>query len=157
MIDHRNDRIFQAKVAGTRSTIQQLSTDGINDAHALIAREQGTHNLSGHFASILPLAVLFSQYSPTLLTHIKNLTDIDHNMGTGSSEARSQEIWEPVQAEVSNFKTVHGDDILTNTSQTVNDVLHTYLSSKYSGGQTTGGAGDTVFKRTLKLLGHIFY
>ncbi len=32
-----------------------------------------------------------------------------------------------------------------------------YLSQRYGGAQGAGGAGDTVLKRTLKLLAHMFH
>ncbi|WP_462409358.1 hypothetical protein [Neobacillus sp. Marseille-QA0830] len=163
MADYRNIVEFQAKLEGTRATIKSLADNGIPDARALIARGLGAHNLQGHDASILPLAVLYSQYNPSLLTDLKNLTSLNNDMGDRSNgEARNNFAWNPIKRDLAAFKAVHGSDIIaqelrSGIPQTVDDVLRTYLSDNYLGGHTTGGAGDTVLKRTLKLLGHIFY
>jgi len=162
MTDYRNDVKFQAKVTSTRTMIGQLADYRVDDAFAVKARSHGAHNLTGHEATLVPLAVLFSQYDKTLLTTIKNNTDLDHDMGVrGSSEARDRSVWNPIKNAMTNFKAVHGADIIAEDKNgnplTVNDVSRTYLSVNYLGGQTTGGAGDTVFKRTLKLLGHVYY
>lgn len=162
MADYRNDVKFQAKVTSTRAMIDQLAGDRVDDALAVQARGHGAHNLTGHEASLVPLAVLFSQYNSTLLTNIKNNTDLYHDMGVrGSSEARDNSVWNPIKAAMTSFKATHGADIIAEdrfgNPLTVDDVSRTYLSDKYLGGQTTGGAGDTVLKRTLKLLGHVFY
>ncbi|OCA86159.1 hypothetical protein [Bacillus sp. FJAT-27986] len=163
MTDYRNDLKFQAKVSTTRFLIDFLADQGVDDAIAIKRRGQGAHNLQAHAASIVPLAVLFSLHNSSLVTNIKLNSDLYHNMGTGSSEARDPAIWNPIKAGMSNFRDIHGDDIVAEElsapylPQSVNDVLRTYLSDNYLGDHTNGGAGDTVLKRTLKILSHIFY
>ncbi|WP_426945435.1 hypothetical protein [Bacillus altitudinis] len=164
MADYRNDYILQSKIEGTRATIKELSDSNVSDAVALTARQAGVHQLSGHYASIVPLAVFFSQKHPALLANIKNRTSLRNGMGDtsgpGYQEARDSEVWSPIQEAMIDFQSIYGTDIITENSsgdpKTVNDILN-YLSTRFSGNVTSGGGGDTVFKRTLKILGHIYY
>ncbi|HAM79222.1 hypothetical protein [Ornithinibacillus bavariensis] len=164
MADYTNDYVLQSKIIGTRATIKGLADYHISDAIALVDREAGVHQLSGHYASIVPLAVFFSHKYPSYLANIKNRTSLRNGMGEtsglGYQEARNSEIWSPIKDAMADFKAIYGTDIITKNSngdpKTVNDILN-YLSEKYSGNLKTGGGGDTVFKRTLKILGHIFY
>lgn len=164
MADYRNDRLLQSKIVGTRATIADLAQSGVGDADALVQREYGVHQLSGHYASIVPLAVYFSQKHPELLANIKNKTSLSNNMGdksgAGRDEANDDVIWDPIKAAMRSFTATYGTDIITQNSygepKTVNDILG-YISTSFSGRVSSGGGGTTVFKRTLKILGHIFY
>jgi hypothetical protein len=165
LADFRNDPILQSKIAGTRATIAELSNFNIEDAFALIQRGSGVHQLSGHYASIVPLAVFFSQKYPYLLDDIKIHTSLSSNMGdiagtAGYDEARNSIIWDPIKHAMVDFQATYGTDIITQNSngvpKTVDDILH-YISTSYSGTVTGGGGGTTVFKRTLKVLSHIFH
>lgn len=164
MADYRRDYILQSKIFGTRATIANLSEEyGIPDALALTDREAGVHHLQGHYASIVPLAVYFSQYHSLLLSEIKLVTHLDNNMGArsgpGYSEARDA-IWTPVKNSMISFRNACGSDIITQNSsgmpKTVNDILN-YISTSYGGNVSGGGGGDTVLKRTLKIMGHVYY
>jgi hypothetical protein len=58
-----------------------------------------------------------------------------------------------------NLLSARGADIIaesirSHSPQDAASIAATYLSSDYGGGQGTGGAGDTVLKRTIKLLAH---
>lgn len=161
MADLKNDPLLQSKIAGTRETIKSLSNYGVGDAVALTNRKNGVHQLSGHYASIVPLAVYFSQKHPGLLANLKIRTSLSHEMNKGSTEAKNSDIWQPIKDAMTDFSATYGTDIITVNSKdipkTVDEILGGYISTKYSGRVTGGGGGTTVFKRTLKILGHIFY
>ncbi|WP_243356790.1 hypothetical protein [Bacillus litorisediminis] len=163
MTDFRSDIIFQAKEEGTRAIIDSLARNGIPDAIALVERGMGLHGLRGHEASIIPLAVLFSQYNPLLLSHLRTSTNLSFGMGgRNNPEANDDAIWRPIKNAMVDFKARHGADIISEevdsgNPQSVERVMNTYLSTSYLGGQPNGGGGNTVFKRTLKLLGHVYY
>ena len=79
-------------------------------------------------------------------------------MARQSAEADGA-FWNDVKAALIQLLAEHGDDQIvvgerTNSPTTPNHIANTYLSSDYGGGQTTGGGGTAVLKRTLKLLSH---
>lgn len=137
-------------------------TYAIPDASALFQRTRGQNNLQGHAHSIVPLAVLLARVYPQLLLAIRINTDLQHGMTGQSAEARLKAVWLPVQTGIQLLIASRGGDIVSETfgratPQTVSRVADTYLSVRYGGGQQRGGAGDTVVKRTLKLLAHLKY
>ncbi|WP_214793969.1 MULTISPECIES: hypothetical protein [unclassified Exiguobacterium] len=154
------DPVFNAKVTGTLSMIEQLAHDDIPDAMQLISRRDGTQNLSGHYQKIIPLAIRFSIFNPDLLARVKSNTYLENSMDPHNADTRS-EIWEEVKAAMITLVENNGNDVVITNSDShpssVKEIADTYLSTRYGGSHTTGGAGDTVFKRTLKLLAHVFY
>lgn len=78
----------------------------------------------------------------------------------GSVEARDPLIWRAVRNGVQLLIATRGDDIIAEelrggAPQSIERVAETYLSQRYGGGHLRGGAGDTVIKRTLKLMAHL--
>lgn len=162
MTDYREDPAFASAVASVREGIRSMARGfDVPDANALVSREEGAHNLQGHAHSVVPLAVLVARFNPGIMTAIRVKTDLDHSMGDpGSAEARDADIWGPVQHATKLVIAVHGSDevseeIGTGDTQDVDQIAETYLSESYGGGQTGGGAADTVLKRTLKLMAHM--
>lgn len=102
--------------------------------------------------------MLLAQESPGLLGVIKGHTKLSADMGAGSSESRNQLIKSAIADALSALRASRGSDIIarelgSNAPITV-DAACTYLSAGLSGVQGAGGGGDTVVKRTLKLLAH---
>lgn len=160
MADLRRDAAFVAAVAAARQAIGELASRGNADAAALVQRSGGWNNLQGHAHSIVPLAVFFARHRPLALGPIKGATSLRTSQSHGSREARKRTLWRQVQADLRNLLRNRGSDILaeemrSNRPQTAQQIANTYLSSGYGGGQTSGGGGDTVLKRTLKLLAHV--
>lgn len=140
-------------------TTAQFATKKIPDAGALIVREQGEHNLQGHARRVMPLAVWLVIRRPDLLNLIRSKTKLSNEMTASSSEARLA-IWGQVKDAITNELSKGGSDLVSvadraNTPTTANEIAHTYLGAGYGGGQTSGGAGNTVLKRALKLLAHV--
>jgi hypothetical protein len=162
MVDLRNDPAFVAAIAATRESIAELASRGVLDAESLVARSGGWHNLQGHAQSLLPLAVAFARAYSQRFQAIRASTNLRPSMGPASREARNRSLWDPVMREMKQLIANRGTDVITEglargTPQSIADIANTYLSIDYGGGQTTGGAGNTVIKRTLKILAHIFY
>ena len=142
--------------------LERIATDfaakKIPDAIALVVREKGVHNLQGHARRVMPLAVWLLIRRPDLLNLLRSKTKLTNEMTASSSEARSV-IWEQVKTAINYELIKGGDDVISpadraNTPITAKDIALTYLSVDYGGGQTKGGAGNTVLKRALKLLAH---
>lgn len=127
----------------------------------MVARGGGWNNLQGHARSVVPVAVLYARLHPEQLQQIRAMTDLKHDMGQPwSEEARNSDMWGPVMQDMQQMVSSHTETIVASESstgdpQTVEAVATTYLSTDYGGGQTSGGAGNTVLKRTLKLLAHV--
>lgn len=162
MADLRESPAFSGAVGATRHAIIDLARNHrVPDALALYNRERGVNNLQGHANSIVPLAVLMARIYPGILPIIRARTDIRNELGSGNHETRDRRIWDPVKNAAHLVIQTHGDDIIAETigtaeGQTVEEVANTYLSVRFGGGQPRGGAGDTVVKRTLKLLAHLW-
>jgi len=158
-MDFRTDPTFVAGVAAAQAAIESLALAAIPDAEALVSRQAGENNLQGHFKALVPLAVLVLRDAPHLLAHIRGRTQVSNNMTARSPETRDQDLWTPVQQAAVQTVTTHSNDILVDRvgpgTASVSDAAR-YLSNAYGGTQTAGGAGDTVLKRTLKLLSHAF-
>ena len=161
MADIRHDASFATAVAGARAAIKQLHLPyNIPDATALYQRGRNVNNLSGHANSIIPLAVLISRVHPTILVFIRARTDLQTAMTARSSEARDRYLWKKVMSATKLLVAERGADIIaeelaTGTAQSAQRIADTYLSTAFGGKQTRGGAGNTVIKRTLKLLAHL--
>lgn len=159
MPSFRTDPAFLSAVTGTRSAIQQLDKLSVPDAYALEFRKSGGNNLQGHVTSIVPLAVAFIRMNHDLAASVRGFTNLANNMGPGSAEAKNAN-WSAIISRLHQFKTSYGsyDVALQKGGKVidVNHVMNSYLSAIYHGGQSTGSAGDTVFKRTLKIYCHVF-
>lgn len=86
------------------------------------------------------------------------MTNLGTNMSNTSQEARGA-FWDDVKAVLRASLQQYGNDLIavglrTTSPETAQEIAHTYISADYGGGQTSGGAGTTVLKRTLKLLAH---
>lgn len=159
MMDWTKDPAFQRSLSRLDGIITTAARLGHPDGQALEGRRQGVNNLQGHANALEPLALLISQKSPALLVTIRNLTNLSSDMGPGSKESRDPQIKAAIAAAVSTLRASHGNDIIARELKsqdpiTVDTACNTYLSSGLGGAQDTGGAGDTVLKRTLKLLAH---
>lgn len=159
MADYRKRSDFTLLLGLLESTVKSLAATGVPDAKALSIREKGVHNLQGHAMRVMPLAVWLVIRRPDLLKAIRRGTKLTTAMQASSSEARSV-LWRDVQVAIQKELSLHGGDVLssadrTNTPTTAAAIATTYLSYDYGGGQTRGGAGNTVLKRSLKLLAHV--
>lgn len=153
----RND--FPLLVELLERTATTLAAGKVPDAKALIVREKGAHNLQGHARRVMPLAVWLVLKRPELLKLVRAKTKLSNEMKASSSEARSA-VWGAVKAAMIDEIAKAGTDIVSqhdraNTPVTAKDIAQTYLSADYRGGQTKGGAGNTVLKRAVKLLAHV--
>lgn len=159
MADYRKRSDFTLLLGLLESIVRSLAATGVPDAKALSIRAKGVHNLQGHAMRVMPLAVWLVMRRPDLLKAIRRATKLRTTMQASSSEARSV-LWRDVQVAIQKELSMHGSDVLssadrTNTPTTASAIAATYLSSDYGGGQTRGGAGNTVLKRSLKLLAHV--
>lgn len=78
-------------------------------------------------------------------------------MGKGSTESRDKALRDDIAAALSSLQASHGTDIVSHEIRskrpiTVSKACRTYVSVVLGGSQPNGGAGDTVVKRTLKLI-----
>ena len=80
-------------------------------------------------------------------------------MDKHSAEARDG-VWDGVKTGMIQLLATSGADVLTPPGTKVNspvsaaNIAQTYLRTNYGGSQQAGGGGNTVIKRTLKLLAH---
>lgn len=152
----RNDFPF---LLGLLEKVVSDLSKGTPDAKALMVRGKGKHNLQGHAMRVMPLAVWLVIRRPDLLKLVRGKTKLINEMRASSSEARGA-FWGDVKDALQMELKKNGKDIVSsadkvNTPITTEEIAHTYLSADYGGGQTKGGAGNTVLKRSLKLLAHI--
>jgi len=141
------------------NAIRGYSAAKIKDAQALTDREGGMHNLQGHTRAVIPLAVWIAYKEPSLLPKIKKGTTLKGEMTGHSVEARDNQIWGPLKKAMKRHLKLTGIDVIAektkaNSPDSAAKIASTYLSDDYGGGQTSGGAGNTVLKRALKLLAH---
>jgi hypothetical protein len=166
MADLRNDLAFGTAVGATRYVISELARRGVRDAQALAQRRSGWNNLQGHAHSLVPLAVFFARSNPPSLRAVRATTTLRRSMTARSQEAGDRVLWSSVEADMRALLAARGNDIVSEElrrrgprrrrrRQTARQIARTYLSRTYGGGQTKGGAGNTVIKRTLKLLAHV--
>lgn len=161
MVDMTQDAIFTALVAATEEVIEVLANAGVRDARALVMRQRGWNSLQGHTRGLIPLAVWFIRTYPQHLGNLRGSTTLATNMGPRSAEARDHVVWQPIQTDLSNLLASDGADVISppgtspRSPRTAQEIADTYLSTSYGGGQPTGHAGNTVVKRTLKLLAHV--
>ena len=160
MADLRNDPAFAGAVEAARAGITILAARNVRDARAITDRLSGWNNLQGHAHSIVPLGVVYARAHPNHIRQLRASTALVHGMGTGSAEARDQAIWRPIMNGMRRFLAARGGDIVseeigTRTPQSCQDIANTYLGTQYGGSHPLGGAGNTVLKRTLKLLAHL--
>lgn len=153
----RND--FPLLVELLERTATTFAGKNVPDAKALVVRVKGVHNLQGHARRVMPLAVWLVLRRPEILKQIRAKTRLSNGMTSSSSEARSA-VWGVVKAAIVAEIGKAGSDIVTHqdrssTPVTAEDIAQTYLSQDYGGGQTRGGAGNTVLKRAIKLLAHV--
>ena len=159
MIDYTQDNTFGALNAATQAIIGALAREGISDATSLERRAAGVHNLQGHARALIPLALWVAVRRPDLLPVIRQNTRLDVEMDNHSQETRAA-FWDQVKESVIALLQERGQDRVSvgeadDVPETATAIAGTYLSDSYGGSHTTGGAGDTVLKRTLKLLAHV--
>jgi len=160
MTNFTQDPAFTALVAGTEQIIAILAGARVPDAKSLAARQAGWNNLQGHARGVIPLAVWFIRQHPHHLTRLRGSTRLRMSMSRHSSEAGNVALWQPIQSDLIQSLVMNGTDIISigtsaRSPRTAQDIANTYLSNLYGGAQTTGQAGNTVLKRTLKLLAHV--
>lgn len=153
-----NNASFTALVAATETMVAVLANAGIPDAEMLMLRQAGWNNLQGHVRGLIPLAAWFIRHEPSHLQVLHARTNLNSNMSSISSEARGS-VWDAVARDLRHLLSTRGGDVITvatnsSTPTTAARIARTYLSTQYGGGQNRGGAGNTVFKRTLKLMAH---
>ena len=160
MTDLRTEPSFQATLKATEAMIESYAANGVPDAEALLKRAGGWNHLQGHRHSLVPLVVAFLRENRDVLGDIQGGTELTHSMGTGGSTEARAPFWAAVKDRMKAFRAAHGATVIagekgTGAPQTVDDIS-TYLSTGWVGEQSTGGGGDTVIKRTLKLVAHTF-
>jgi hypothetical protein len=153
----RTDFILTMKLL--EKAISTYSASNVKDAKALTDRKSGKHNLQGHARAVIPLAVWLAFQEPSILQPIRRRTTLSSGMTAHSSEARDSRSWSPVKKALKKHLALAGGDVVapsakSNSPDTPAKIAATYLGNDYGGGQTTGGAGNTVLKRALKLLAH---
>lgn len=159
MANFRNRKDFPLLLDVLERAATLFAASRIPDANALVVREAGMHNLQGHARRVMPLAVWLVIRRPDLLKLIRNKTKLNNEMSASSSEARSV-IWRQVMDAMRVELLSNGNDVIScadraNSPTTAEEIARTYLNADYGGGQTRGGAGNTVLKRALKLLAHV--
>lgn len=158
MPDYRKSPAFAAAVSAVEAGIDSLAAHGVADAIALAQRAAGRNNLQGHYHTLVPFAVLVLRKNPQLLAHLKTRTHLQVDMGVDRAEARSVATWGPVAAAAAALIAAEPRSQIANRlSGGVADVgeAANYLSQNFGGVQGRGGGGDTVLKRTLKLVAHL--
>lgn len=160
MTDYRKSSKFKKAYGRARQIILKAVVDNVPDAKFLVLREAAWNNLQAHAHSVIPLAVLFAVENRGLLRGIRANTDLWANMGGHSVEARSNLLWKPIKMAMCDFVRRHSHDIVAEEKrsgqpQTCRKIATTYLSDQYGGRHGGGGRGNTVVKRTLKLLAHL--
>lgn len=159
MANYRNRKDFPLLVDLLERTAKSFAAKKIPDATALMDRKKGAHNLQGHAMRVMPLTVWLVIRRPDLPKLIRSKTKLVNGMKASSSEARAV-FWNVVKDAIKAELLKHGNDVIStadqiNTPTTAQEIADTYLSQDYGGGQTSGGAGNTVLKRSLKLLAHV--
>lgn len=169
MTDVRNEPKFASAKELARDAIVEYAAQGVGDAKALLRRAFGENNLQSHWHWMFPVAVYFAIQNFEVLGDVKNQTDLDNEMNTPHGEAGDTDLWNPIQEEFRDFlDSSQGGNIITEklgdpreelTSRDVArgkpDGRDGLMSEAWAGGHADGGAGDTVVKRTLKLLAHL--
>lgn len=160
MADYRRNLLFGAALNGLHSELDSLAVGGVPDAQALIDRRDGSNNLQGHYQSVVPLALWFCRRYSQHLPALRAATDVRRDMTSGSTESRDRGLWVPIQQDLIAFLNRDGHDVLSeelgsSAPQDAAAIANTYLSVRFGGAQTRGGAGDTVFKRAAKLIAHV--
>lgn len=158
MVDYTQNLNFRAMQEATDVLIRVTAAAGIRDARAIAERAAGWHNLQGHARAIVPLALWLVVHRPELLCTLRRETVLTEGMGGRSGESRAL-FWGGVSDALVALLNQRGDDRLVvgtqmNSPETADQIANTYLSAEYGGGQTRGGGGTTVLKRTLKILSH---
>lgn len=159
MANYKKRKDFPLLVDFLERITVSFAAKKIPDAKALVIRKKGTHNLQGHAMRVMPLAVWLTIRRPDLLKLIRGKTKLANEMKATSSEARAA-FWGEIKDAIKAELTKNGADVIssadkTNSPTTAQEIAETYLSADYGGGQTKGGAGNTVLKRSLKLLAHV--
>lgn len=158
MPDYTKEPRFRALQQAAEGIIGVLAATGTKDAKSIAEREAGWHNLQGHARAVVPLALWLASRRPDLLCTIRAETDLGIEMSKTSVES-SKKFWDDVKDALIDELAANGQDQIgvgskSSTPETAREIANTYLATDYGGGQRTGGAGNTVLKRTLKLLSH---
>lgn len=159
MTNWTKDLSFQLALARLGGAIAASAKLGLSDARAIRWRAAGGANLQGHVNALVPLALLLAKQDPSLVRRVRRTTSLANDMGKGSSEARDASLRTDIAAALSTLQASQGADVVAHEIRngkaiTVGQACSTYLSSSLGGSQRSGGAGDTVIKRSLKLIAH---
>jgi hypothetical protein len=152
---------FNTAVEGIRRMIESLAAAQVADAVSLVNRGKGWNNLQGHSRCVIALAVWLVRKHPGALAPLRKATALKHSMTKTSTEARHKHLWKAIAKMLCAELVKSGSDVIlppgakSTSPQTAQHVASTYLSTAFGGGQVGGGAGNTVLKRTLKLLAHL--
>jgi len=159
MSDLTRDPAFTSLVAATEAIVHVFATAGVRDARSLAVRQAGWYALPGEVRGLIPLGVWFIRRHPKHLSSLRTHTSLGVAMGRDSCEAKDPSLWEPIQNDLRNYLATNGGDVIALGTQPsapilALDIAHNYLSAIYGGGHTSRQPGDTILKRTLKLLAH---
>jgi hypothetical protein len=152
-----NDLRFQLALARLSGAIAAAATLGVCDARAIRWRAAGGANLQGHENALVPVALLLAMQNPSLVRQVRRSTSLIQSMRRGSTESQDKALRDDIAAALRGLRATHGTDIVShqlrnNLPISVDHACRTYLSTRFNGSQQNGGAGDTVIKRTLKLI-----
>ncbi|MBN1547543.1 MAG: hypothetical protein JW902_12885 [Syntrophaceae bacterium] len=161
MTDFTINPAFMALIHGVDQMILDLAQQRIPDAQAIASRYAGGNNLQGHARGLVPVAIWFARAHHPHLERVRKATNLTIDMSWSSAEARNRGLWRPIQRDFIAAIAANGTDIVTSggdiyTPHSVEDIASTYLPTSWGGNQSTGGAGGTVIKRTLKIMSHTF-
>lgn len=154
-----SDHKFQLALARLSGAIAASAKLGLSDARAIRWRAAGGANLQGHENALVPLALLLAMQDPSLVRRVRLTTSLAGNLGKGSTESRDKSLRDDIAAALLSLQTAKGSDVVSHEIRsrkpiTVSKACNTYVSAALSGSQPRGGAGDTVIKRSLKLIAH---
>jgi hypothetical protein len=158
MTNYTLTKEFNDEISKLENNVRGLAKKKIPDALALLDRECGVHNLQGHARRLMPLAVWLVIRRPDLIDEVKRCTNLKNQMTSHSVEARGS-FWNFVKSAMKSEIKKNGKDIISSSDKsnapiTVEEIARTYLSIDYGGGQVNGGGGNTVLKRSLKIISH---
>ncbi|NKC32063.1 hypothetical protein [Falsiroseomonas selenitidurans] len=157
MTNWTTDIGFRLALARLGGAIVASGRLGLIDARSIRWRASGGANLQGHANTLVPLSLLLAMTDKTLVRRVRRDTDLTRDMGRGSVESLNKSLRDDIGVAMSNLRSTQGSDIVAQEIKskrniTVNKACDTYLSIAMGGSHARGGAGDTVVKRTLKII-----
>lgn len=163
--DIRDSKKIEETCTQVRRAIQQYAVDGVGDAKALLRHSFCENSNQSHWYIGLPLTVYFvisileSPNEREILEKIKYNTKLSREMD-GSSGESSEEVWDPVKKRFGEFVENKGDnhvaeEMSDGETKSVEGAVNSFMSETWHGNASGGGGGDTVVKRTLKIISHL--